>query len=236
MSKYTTKDKGSHFKEMREWIQLLVIVFAAAWGSYEFIVKDIIRPTQKPTALDLAASLETVGKKNGKILVRARITARNPTDRRIYVPAYWFTVRGYQLSDSAEPTNMNHKSILEKLRGSELVRTYAPIESGEVIAQQRITYKGDAWWEPEDKTNDEAIFVVPNEKFDFLELSIHYLHTKDDSVLDNPVWFAEEDGAWSAQFKLKKGGSKDSELRKWKKSTGSGYSWHITTLSLWGPK
>jgi hypothetical protein len=62
------------------------------------------------------------------------------------------------------------------------------------------------------------------------------LHTRDDSVLENPVWFAAEDGAWYAQFKLKKGGSKDSELRKWQKSTGSGYSWHITTLSLWDPK
>jgi hypothetical protein len=236
MSKRTSKDKSSHFNNMREWIQLIVIVFAAAWGSYEFIVKDIIRPAQKPTALDLTANLEIVGKKNEKILVRARITARNPTDRRIYVPAYWFTVRGYRFLDSAKPMNTNHKSILEKLRGSELVRTYAPVESGEVVAQQRIIYEADAWWEPEDKTNDEAIFVVPKEKFDFLELHIQYLHTRDDSVLDVPVWFAAEDGAWQAQFQLKKGGSEASELIKWQKSTGSGYSWYITTLSLWDPK
>lgn len=232
MTKATAKDKVSRFSTTREWIQLFVIVFAAIWGSYEFIVKDIIQPAQKPTALDLVATLEKVGKKNQNILVRARITARNPTDRRIYVPAYWFTVRGYRLSDSTLPINTNHKSILEKLRGDELVSTYAPIESGEIVAQKRITYGGTSWWEPEDKTNDEAIFAVPEGKFDFLELRIYYLHTRDNSVLDSPVWYASWDGAWNAKFKLKEGGIEESEFIKWSISTGSGYNWHITTLPL----
>ncbi len=233
MVKSTAKNKGTRPTEVREWIKIVLIAFAAAWGSYEFIVKDIIRPAQRPTALDLVANLEKVGKKNKNILVRVRIVAKNPTDRRIYVPAYWFTVRGYRLSDSTTSTNTHDKSILEELRGTELVSTYSPIISAEIVAQQRITYEGTAWWEPEDKTNDEAIFAVPEGKFDFLELRIQYLHTRDNSVLDIPTWITLEDGSWNAQFKLKKGGSEVMELIKWQISTGSGYNWHITTLPLW---
>ncbi len=233
MVKSTAKDKGVYSKEIREWIKIGLIIFATAWGSYEFIVKDIIRPAQKPTALDLVATLEKVGKKNKNILVRARITARNPTDRRIYVPAYWFTVKGYRLSDSTTTTNILYKSIFEKPRGTEFVSSYSPIISTEIIAQQRIIYEGNAWWEPEDKTNDEVIFAVPKGKFDFLELRIHYLHTRDESALDIPTWITLEDGSWNAQFKLKQSSGEVSELIKWQISTGSGYNWYITTLPLW---
>lgn len=236
MSKATVKDKGSHFSATRERAQFFVILFVAGLSSYEFILKDIIRPAQEPTAFDLVATLENVGKKNENILVRASITARNPTDRRIYVPAFWFTVRGYWLFDSTEPVLTNHKSILEMGPGDELISTYAPIESSEIVAQKRICYTGDTWCEPDEKINDEVIFALPEGKFDFLEMQVFYMQTRDNSALDDPIWDAREDGSWYAQFNLKEGGSDSSKIIEWQISTSAGYCYYITTLPFYDSK
>lgn len=233
MAAASKKNKDSSSGRLREWLQLFIIAFAALWGAYEFTVKDIIRPAQKPTALDIDASLEKVGQKESNILVRARVMAKNPTDRRIYVPAFWFIVRGYNLSDHPAGTTTDYQATLARLEGTELVCKYAPMAAAEVVAQKRIVYAGDAWWEPEDKTNNEEIFAVPEGKYDFLEMKVYYLHTRDNSVLDAPVWSAAADGAWGAQFKLKESSGDPAEVVNWEIATGSGYNWHITTLPLW---
>jgi len=231
MEKNIIKDKTSRVTSTRELVQLFVILFGALWGCCTFYFKDIYLPAHKPTSLDLLAILEKVGKNKGTILIRARITAQNKTDREIYIPAYWFTVRGYQLYNSSEPVNLNHKDILGKIEGDELISTYAPIKYSEVIAQKRIVYS-NAWWDPGDKTHNEVIFAIPDGKFDFLELSVYYLFTRDDSVLEAPIWGASEDGSWSAQFTLKKGGNEKSKLNKWMISTRAGLNWYVTTLPL----
>lgn len=232
MEKESTEVKKSRYRDLREWLQLIIISFAAIWGAYEFIVKDLIRPAQRPTALELNIELEQVGREKGNIMVRAGITAKNPTDRRIYVPALWYTVRGYQLSDAEGPVFDDHKEILGRISGNELISTYSPIEAAEIVAQQRITYDGNSWWEPEDKTRDEAIFAVPRGNFDFLELRVYYLHTRDDSKMGAPIWSAGSDGGWDAQFSFQKEMG-EKEFIEWSKSTASGYSWSIATLALW---
>jgi hypothetical protein len=88
----TTKS-DSRWKDRRDWVQLVVVVFVALSGAYQFVFKDVIKPSREPTALELGIGLENVGKKGGMLLVRARIAAVNPTNRRIYVPAFWFNVR-----------------------------------------------------------------------------------------------------------------------------------------------
>lgn len=51
---------SSRFTRIREWVQFGILVFATAWGVYTFILKDIIRPAQRPTALELTTTLEEV--------------------------------------------------------------------------------------------------------------------------------------------------------------------------------
>lgn len=221
-------------KSAREWIQLGVIIFATVSGFYQFIFKDVIRPAQEPTALNISASLERVGKKEGLLLIRSRITATNPTKKRIYIPAFWFTVTGFRLATSAASVNQDHGAILGELdrngNGGAFISTYAPIESGEVLAQQRITYQNTAWWEPDDKTNDEAIFAVPEDEFDFLILNVHYLQTRHDQDIDDPAWTTNAEGSWNAQFKLKS--HVNMSVDEWQAKTASGYNWYTTALAL----
>jgi len=230
MAKRTTQADRSSSKFSREWIQLYIFIGATLFGAYQFVLKDIIRPAQEPTALDISASLVNVGEKDGLILLRTQITARNPTKKRVYIPALWYTVTAYRLSKTLAAVNRDHTSILESLGGDEFVSTYAPVDMAEVVAQQRIVYTNTAWWDPDDKTNDEFVFAVPKNKFDFVMLRVSYLHTRFQSDIEDPIWTASESGVWGAQFVLKPHVKMDVE--QWQASTSSGYNWYTTALPL----
>ena len=225
---------------LREWLQTGAFVVGALVAGYQFYLKDVLKPTLEPTALDLVARLEWVGEKDRNVLVRAVITARNPTQRRIYIPAYWFTVRGIRLNGKPVLSDKEFSESMEVMKDMVTTRFLAK-PTIEVIAQRRIVEESGAWWEPSDKTNDEAIFAVPQGRFDYLELRVSYLHTRDISVLDSPAWSVDEQGSLDAQFQLKFSDSSSPTLldysnpshAEWADDSGAGFNWYVTTLSLW---
>jgi len=230
MENTKSKNNSARYKNIRDWLQLAFIIFATLWGVYEFVLKDIIRPAQKPTALELVAKLEWLGTKSEHTFIRVNIEAKNPTDKRIYVPAYWFVVRGYKLSH-ALPGSTPDKQTLYKPQYNEMINTYSAVSTTEIVAQKRIASEADTWWEPQDITHDESIFSIPEHQFDYLELSVFYLHTKDNAELENPNWEVYEDGSWWASFTFKESSGITDKV-EWQRKTGSGYNWYITTLML----
>ena len=241
MTETATSDRQAQLNTLREWLQMAAMVTAAIWGVYEFIWKDVITPSHRPTALDLVASLEQVGERDDHVLVRARLAAHNPTDRRIYVPAYWFIVSGHALELKAG-AEIDYRTLLAGL-GDEtgLVSTYGPERMSAIVAQQRLVTSGTAWWEPQDKTNDEAVFAVPKDRFDYLQLRVVYMHTRDAARLAAPTWSARSSGAWEASFCFASPGGhpcqpfdpgKNKEHAEWQEETAAGYNWHVTTLAL----
>jgi hypothetical protein len=223
-------------------IQTAAIVVAAIVATYQFYLKDILRPRQEPTALELTASLSNVGEEKENLLIKAAIETNNPTERRVYVPAFWFTVRGISLSPSDPGPELFRREVTE-VRDLFLSRYWTAADT-QVVAQRRIVYDGYAWWEPDDKTRDEQVFVVPKGKFDYLELRVSYLMTRAGQALDTPDWWTDEDGSWGAnlRFRLKQDsvsealdyGNKRHE--SWAFKTGAGQSWYAAALPLWpGP-
>ena len=214
----------------REWILTLSILSATIIGGYEFLLKDVIKPKQEPTALNIESKLEKVGEKDSLLLICAEIMAINPTQKRIYIPAFWYSIIGYNLSREKDKKIDNYKEMLDKINGNELILCYAPIISGEIVAQQRIIYTYNAWYEPLDQTNNEIIFAVPKNKFDFLKMNIYYLHTRNVEDIGDTEWFAYNDGIWHANFSLL---DNEYEYEGWQEKTSSGINWFETTLSLW---
>jgi hypothetical protein len=227
--------------DLATMIQLSAIVVAAIVATYQFYLKDILRPRQEPTALDLAADLSKVGEEKGNLLIKAAVGTRNPTERRIYVPAFWFTVRGVsRVPSPADPgPELFHGEVTE-IRDL-LLRRYWTAADTQIVAQRRIVYDGSAWWEPDDKTHDEAVFIVPNGRFDYLELNVAYLYTRAGQVLDVPDWSTNEDGSWWANIRFRPKRDSASEVldysnkrhEKWAFKTGAGQNWYTATLSLW---
>src|SRR3989442_9027127 len=90
----TDTSQASRARQLREWVQFGILVFGVGWGVFTFILKDIWAPARRPGALDILSNLDEVGRAKADRLIRVRIIATNPSDRRIYVPALWYTAWG----------------------------------------------------------------------------------------------------------------------------------------------
>jgi len=93
MEKEDATKKKTDWKNFREWLQVFIIIAATLIGAYEFVYKDVYKPSIRPTSLNVQADIDLVGGKDGMNLIRCKIITENPTDRRIYIPAFWLTVR-----------------------------------------------------------------------------------------------------------------------------------------------
>lgn len=109
-----TNIKNRGWKEFRDWFQVFIILFATIIGAYEFIYKDIYKPAIRPTSMNVDGKIELAGKKDGVLMVKSTITAENPSDRRIYVPAFWLTVRGLTFENRVVEFERKNQELLEK--------------------------------------------------------------------------------------------------------------------------
>jgi hypothetical protein len=218
-------------KEIREWIQIVVIVFTVGWTSYEFFFKEFVKPGLEPTALELNVKLEQVGEKDGFIMVKGTIDTLNPSSRRIYVPALWYTVKGSRVTMTKERVGNDHV-LPENLPTHAPIRLYAPVSSSEVVVEEKILSSRYPFWDPKDKTRDEISFAVPKGEFDFLDMKVMYLFSRYINDLPEPAWYRTGDGKLQAYFKFEKEKTTE-EFNKWYYDNGAGENWSTASLSLW---
>lgn len=183
---------------VNEWIKILLIVCVAAWGAYEFIYKERILPSKRPTALNISGDLQVAGMSNDSLFINVTLIAKNPTDRRVYIPAYWYRVEAYNVSakegELSVHYDFDYDSILDILAGSsEQVCKYATIPHMEVVAQQRIVCELGAYWDPGEITYNDILFIIPNAKYDYLKLYALCAHSRDVSGMNDPIWISNRE-------------------------------------------
>ena len=183
----------------KDWGVLLVSTLTLLSTSFQFYFRDVFAPRHKPTALEIKAELEKVGERDGMILVRLLVHATNPTDRRIYVPAFWLAAYGYALGDRSQPTETDWHAAIEQPNDFLYTSFNAPTEVT-LLAQRRIFADGSAWYDPKDVTVFEDVIAVPAARFDFVKLHITYFHGRSLDALNEaqPVVWLEEQGSWYA--------------------------------------
>lgn len=231
MNDKTTTPTG---KEVREWVQITIIVFTVIWTSYEFFFKEFIKPAHEPTALELAAKLEYAGEKDGFIIIRGSISALNPTSRRIYVPAFWYTVRGYRVALSDQ--RITDETIRPEDMPQQIAsRHYSPLVSSEIVVEEKILSGQHTWWDPKDKTSDEISFVVPKDKFDFMDLYVSYILTRNNDELLEPMWGRTDSGDLAAILQFNEEKTPEQQL-EWELENSAGQNWAEATLPLWEHK
>lgn len=224
---------------LREWGQFAILLFATAWGVYTFVLKDIVAPAQRPTALEVAPSLEDIGGSEPDRLIRIRVACRNSTDRRIYVTALWYTVRGHRIAKRGSAP------FLDEVRSAPPQTVTARdtrVIGTDVVASGRI-FAGDhtVWWDPHDKTTYEYVFGVAAKHYDFLELTVRYQFTKDTTGVGPPRWTLLDDGTWHPSATVISAEGAGVELfddlnprhRAMVLAGGAAESHSSTTLSLW---
>jgi hypothetical protein len=226
---------GSVARATREWTQFIILVFATVWGVYTFVYKETIVPAKRPATLVVTTSIEELGRSSDGILVRARIHAVNHTDKKVYVPALWYTAAGIKLK-SLPGLLDDFKSQVTSAPVRSMTSRYSVEAVKDIVAVGTILETLDSYYEPTDETTNEIVFEVPVGRYDAIELRANFIITKDTSGLDRPTWSVAESGELVPEFKLMGrpyDPANDLEHRDWEAATGMGEDWSVSTLSLW---
>src|SRR4029079_19609970 len=78
-----------------EWVQAILLGMGTLIGAMTFWYTDIHAPAVSPATLTISPTLEAIGRRGGELLVRASLKVENRSSFRVYVPAFWYTVRGF---------------------------------------------------------------------------------------------------------------------------------------------
>lgn len=228
--------------QIREWAQFAILVFATAFGAYKFIYVDVFLPRLRPTALELTTSLEAIGHSAVGRLIRVRIVSVNRSDRRIYVPALWYTVIGNTLGKRTSPSFVDAvASDTTDRPWGQLTARHDVVRYREVVASARVYGENANWYEPHDQTTEEAVFAVPEKLYDYLVLRVEYYSTRDTVGWGAPNWEYQEPGFWVAgRTVIAKHGGRPEKFdyyhnerhRTLAQRTAAGYNWSTATVAL----
>lgn len=194
------------FQRFKEGMQFFLIVFGACWGIYTFVYKDIIVPTRRPPAVTLAAQLEELDRADGMILARAHLVVVNRGDAKVWVPALWWHVYGVGLSGEERTTGefatVARPWLEDRLESMSRFSTSTRVE---VVAVGRIA-EHNYWYQPRDETVHEQLFLVPEGRFDVLQIVVDAYITKGISQLAPTRWTISDQGELSPTLMLKQKG------------------------------
>ena len=187
------------FAWVKDWGVLLLSALTLFSTTFQFYFRDISAPRRKPTALELKAELQQVGQRDGMILARLLLHATNPTDRRIYVPAFWLAVYGSALGDALRAVDTDWHAAIAQPNDRLYTSFNEPAEVA-LLAQRRIFADGSAWYDPKDVTVFEDVIAVPADRFDYLKLNVTYVHGRSLDALNEaePVVWLDDGGSWYA--------------------------------------
>jgi hypothetical protein len=223
---------GRVTRGFREWTQFGILLFATGWGVYTFVYKETILPARRPATLTVTASLEELGRTEDKALIRLRVHAVNRTDRKVYVPALWYSVTGLKLAEQSTAPE-EYRSQIEYAPQAELQARYSAIAAADVVAVGTILNRVTDYYEPTDETTNEVLFEVPLQPYDALQARAQFFLTRETDGLSLSGWNVSERGELDPQLLLS-GRPYDPEFNAqhhaWALSSGAGFNWSSSTL------
>jgi hypothetical protein len=199
------------FQKFKEGVQFFLIIFAASWGIYTFIYKDIIVPAKRPPAVTLAATLEELDRADGMILVRAHLVVANRGDGKVWVPALWWNVYGVSFGGEDRTASQFANDVRPLLqRGDEGVSRFSNIRSVEIVAAGRVP-DHELWYQPKDESVHEHLFLVPEGRFDAVQVYVDAYISKSIGEFAPTRWEINKEGVLTSTLLLKQTGwDKDS--------------------------
>lgn len=206
-----TEKTGVLFQKTREGVQFFLIIFGASFGVYTFIYKDILVPAWRPPTIGLAATLEELDRADGMVLIRAHLIVKNPGDAKVWVPALWWNVYGVSFSGEERTASEFADDVRPLLqRGDESVSRFSSIRLGEIVAVGRIP-DHEYWYQPKDETVHQQLFLVPEQRFDVVQIYVTAYIFKSIDRFAPTRWELNEQGELLPVLLLKqKGWDRDS--------------------------
>jgi hypothetical protein len=163
----------------REWTQFLLLLFAAAWGVYTFIYKEITAPKAAPINISLEVQARRVGADNIRgrqqkeqlIAIELKVVAKNPSSRTVYLlRPIWFASAG---NIEARTTN-NDESLDDEIVKSLNSGQKMVMERHTLLLNAKIVAAGvlfvDDLVRPGEAISRTVIFHIPKELYDHVTI------------------------------------------------------------------
>jgi hypothetical protein len=160
----------------------------------------------------------------------------NRTDRKVYVPALWYTVCGLKLAEQPGDDVDEYRSQVEFAPEAEIQARYSSVAAADVVAVGTILGRVTSYYEPTDETTNEVLFEVPVDKYDALQARAQFFLTRETEGLAISGWSVGERGELDPKLLLS-GRPYEPEFNAqhyaWALSCGAGFNWASSTLALW---
>jgi hypothetical protein len=231
-----------------EWVQAILLGMGTLIGATTFWWTDIHAPAVSPATLTISPTLEAIGRRGDELLVRAALKVQNRSAFRVYVPAFWYTVRGFCYHPRALSPDSYEVALSRWSEGGMQSRFNDPTH-GELLVAGRPSPRKDTYFDPGSDRQYEELFLVPASHYGALRMEVHYMVAKDITGVDSTHWrvvdhevgeqvFIATRGAPipGAAFIGARGGSEPYSKRKfpeWSERAGAAWGWSHASLSLW---
>jgi hypothetical protein len=197
-------------QKLKDGAQFILLVSGTIWAVYTFIYKDIIVPAKRPPAVTLAATVEELNRADGMIVIRAHLVVANRGDAKVWVPALWWNVYGVSLGgeDRTLSQFVNYARPLLQQRDG-IVSRFSNVRSIEIVAAGYYP-DHELWYQPKDETVHEQLFLVPEDRFDVVQIYVDAFIIKTIDELAPTRWEMNDIGELTPTLLLKqKGWDKD---------------------------
>lgn len=231
-----------------EWAQALLLGVGTLIAAGTFWFTYITEPAV--TTLNITPALEMIGRRGNDVLVRASLSVENRGRYRVYVPAFWYTVRGYCYRPRVISPD-SYEVALRGWRSGGMQSRFNEPATSDLLVAGRPSPRKDTYFDPGSERHYEELFLVPDGEYAALRMEVQYMLAKDVSEVDSTHWWQDnhqvgeqvflptrhpEGAAGLAWVKAEAVTSEPYQRERhgeWRKRAGAALGWSHATLSLW---
>jgi hypothetical protein len=233
---------------LRDALQAIALLIAAAWGLYTFVYKEVIVPRNAPAALVVTPVLEAIGRRGDLVLARATFEMANHSDSKVYVPAMWYSVRGLKLQQVEQEDSTYLRLNRENAQKPFPTARVSQFTAADLVGSGKVSTEVETWFEPGAEQRVEQLLYIPADRYDAAQLQVQYLITKDIHDVKEVRWRTNDQGdldprlVFTADSKYFGGGAPadmadtDARYLGWLRATRAGVNYVTATIPLWGDR
>jgi hypothetical protein len=164
---------------VRDVVEIVAIVAAGAWAFYVFAYENRIKPSLASPDVNITASLQNLGERNGLIAVRFHQELHNVGSVHAYFLGVAVTIYGQRVILSKTPIEPPQAGT--RYRFAAFYRTSAPEPA---FSLAYVTKLGDpsssqeTELDPGSTLQNDYVFYVPRGRFDLLTVQVNAVYTK----------------------------------------------------------
>lgn len=195
LSRRNEAGERDRISTIRDIVEIVAIVAAGCWAFYIFAYENRIKPSFAAPDVNVTASMQKLGQRNGLVAVGLRVQLHNVGTVQARFLASAINVYGQRIIARKPPSHSGSAGI--DYDGSDFSAADSPVA---VYTWAYVTDQGDpashhqSWLDPGSSIENGRIFYVPQGRFDLLTLSIDAPYTKYQDVMPAHLVFQPNGG------------------------------------------